>query len=323
MTPLRWGVLGTGRMADWFCGDFASVTNGALAAVASRAQSSADAFAARHAISRAYGRYGDMLADPGVDIVYIATPHSAHKRDILAALAAGKHVLCEKPLVANLAEAREVLAAAAASGRYLAEAMWTWSLPAMRAAKAWADAGRIGRIVHVKTDFGYPVPYDPGRREYADGTAGGALREMGVYPIAISRLFLDRDPNGVHVVHQAAPNGVEWDVSALFDFGDATAALATSYRCRMGNAAHILGEDGYVIIPDAYRCHRAQLFHLDTLIEAFDAPRQERGYHLQAIAAGEDIAAGRAESAVVPLAASLAFQRDMAAILSAIGRPSA
>ena len=317
---LRWGVLGTGRMADWFCSDFGSVGNGQLTAVCSRHQANADIFAARYGVSKTYTAYGDMLASDDVDIVYIATPHTTHKKQVLDALAAGKHVLCEKPLVTRVADAEDVITAARAAKVYLMEAMWTWHLPAMRAAKNWVDSGRIGRLVHLKTDFGYPVPYASDQREYDPQDAGGALREMGIYPVAIGRYFIGREPESVHVVYQNAPNGVEADLSALFDYGDMTATLATSFRCRMRNAAYVVGEEGYIVLPDAFRCHEAYLFHLDEQIDHFKAPRSERGYHYQAIAVGEDIAEGRLESEVLPLSASLSFQRDMATILGKTGR---
>lgn len=320
MTSVGWGILGTGRMAEWFCSDFGSVPNGRLAAVASRTSERAQGFADQFGIPSAYGSYAEMLADDDLDVIYIATPHKAHKANILQAVAAGRAVVCEKPFVTTVADGMEVVAAAKAAGVYVTEALWTWHLPAMKQARAWVDEGRIGRLVHVKADFGYPVAYSPDQREYDAKAAGGALREMGIYPLAIGRYFIGRDPTSIQVVHQTAPNGVEHDLTALFDYGDVTAVLATSYRCRMRNAAYIIGEEGYIVLPDAFRAQEASLFQLDQLVDNVSFPRLERGYHYQAAAIGEDLAAGRTESLVVPLDASLAFQRDMATILARTGR---
>lgn len=320
MSKVRWGVVSTGRMADWFCSDFGSVPNGKLHAVVSRHLESANAFADRYDMPLRFDSLAKFLACEEIDVVYVATPHTSHKQIVLDALAARRPVLCEKPIVTCVGDAETLVQAAKEHDTYLAEAMWTWHLPAIRKAKAWVDAGRIGKLVHIKTDFGYPVPYSPTQREYDAADAGGALREMGIYPIAIARLFIRDDPIDLHVIHQEAPNGVEQDLTAIFSFGDRTATLATSYRCRMRNSAYIIGEDGYIVVPDAFRAHKAELYHLDDLVDSFDATREERGYHHLAITTGEDIVAGRKQSEIVPLADSLIFQKDMQRILLATGR---
>lgn len=320
MDKVRWGIVSTGRMADWFCSDFGSVPNGELHAVVSRDITSAHAFADRYKMPGRFGSLEGFLASDEIDLVYIATPHTSHKHIVLQALNAGKPVLCEKPIVTRLADAEELKTAATEAQTYLAEAMWTWHLPALKQAKTWVEEGRIGKLVHVKTDFGYPIPYSPKQREYDAKDAGGALREMGIYPIAISRYFIPGDPIDIKVIHQTAPNGVEMDLTAVFDFGERTSTLATSFRCRMRNSAHIIGEDGYIVIPDAFRAHRAELYHLDEQIDVFDATREERGYHYLAIETGEDILAGRLESELVSLDQSVGLQRDMKRILDATGR---
>lgn len=320
MDRAKWGIVSTGRMADWFCSDFRSVPNGSLHAIVSRNIESANGFADRYDMPLRFDSLADFLACDEIDIVYVATPHTSHKQIVLETLQARRPVLCEKPIVTCVEDAETLIRAAHDNGTYLAEAMWTWHLPAIQKAKAWVDAGRIGKLVHVKTDFGYPVPYSPTQREYDAEDAGGALREMGIYPVAISRLFLPDDPTGVHVVHQNAPNGVEQDLTAVFDFDDRTSTIATSFRCRMRNSAYLIGEDGYIVVPDAFRAQRAELYHLDDLVDSFDAPREERGYHHLAIATGEDVLADRKQSQVVTLADSLAFQKDMQSILLATGR---
>ena len=320
MTQTRWGIVSTGRMADWFCSDFGSVPNGQLNAVCSRSSEAANAFAERYDIPHRFTTLDDMIASGEVDLVYIATPHTTHKALVLQALKQGMPVLCEKPIVTSVADMREVIACAEENNTYLAEAMWTWHLPAIQAAKAWVAEGRIGRLVHVKVDFGYPIPYAPDLREYDPKDAGGVLREMGIYSVAISRRFIDQDPNELHVVHQKAPNGVEYDLTAMSDFGDRTSVIGTSYRCRMGNAAYILGEEGYIRIPDAFRASRAELYQVDELIDVADFAREERGYCHIAVATSNDIQNGLRQSPVVPLSVSLSVQEDMKRILEAIGR---
>ena len=272
MSKLRWGIISTGRMAGWFCNDFHQVTNGALAAVCSRSDAAANTFADRYSIAERFSELDALLDSGTIDVAYIATPQTTHKDILLKCFDRSIPVLCEKPFVTSVADAEEVISAAQRSGTYFMEAMWTWHLPAIKAAKAWVDDGRIGKLVHVKADFGYPVAYAPDQREYDARDAGGALREMGVYPVAMMRLFLDSPAQDLRVVHQRAPNGVENDLTALFDFGDRTANLTTSFRCRLPNAAHIVGEHGYIIIPDFFRADRAELYHVDDLIEPAARP---------------------------------------------------
>lgn len=323
MSEIKWGIVSTGRISGWFMEDLKLVPNGKAVAVCSRSLDRAAAFAKEFDIPNAHGSYEELLADREVDIVYIGTPHTQHKQNILDAFSAGKHVLCEKPIVTSVADMKDVLDAAHASDVYLMEAMWTYHLPAMRNALEWVRQGRIGKIVQIKTDFGYPVPYSPDQREYDANDAGGALREMGIYPIAIARAFLGdytAEPTALYTLHKDAPNGVEQDLTALFQFGEVTVNLSTSYRARLGNDAKILGENGWIHIPNAFRCQQATLYHLDDAIEESEHERTSRGYHYQAIAAGQDILEGRTESPIVPHAASLAFQKDIAAILNSTGR---
>ena len=315
MSKLRWGIVSTGRMSGWFCNDFGHVTKGELAAVCSRSAPSAIAFAEQYKIPNHFVDLDDMLDSGLIDVVYIATPHTTHKEIVLKCFERNLAVLCEKPFVTSVADANSVISAAVSSDSYFMEAMWTWHLPAIQAARQWVDAGRIGKLVHVQADFGYPVPYAPDQREYDASDAGGVLREMGIYPVALMRRFIDTAANDLHVVHQRAPNGVEKDLTALFDFGDLTATLTTSFRCRLHNAAHIIGEDGYIVVPDFFRADRAELWHLDEHIDTAHFPRTSGGYEYQAIAMCEDLLQGRRESGLVTHEKSVQIQQDMRDIL--------
>lgn len=319
MRKLRWGIISTGRMAGWFCNDFGKVGNGTLHAVCSRSRPAADQFADQYGIPHRFSDLDEMLNSGMIDVVYIATPHTTHKEIILKCFDRGLPVLCEKPFVTSVADAEHIIEAARHTRTYFMEAMWTWHLPAIKAAKTWVEEGRIGELVHIKADFGYPVPYAPDQREYNAADAGGALREMGVYPLALMRLFIDDVDADLHVVHQRAPNGVENDLTAIFDFGDRTATLTTSYRCRLRNSAHIVGEHGYIRIPDFFRADRAELYHLDTLTGTADFARSSGGYEYQAIALGEDLENGLLAPTLVTHEKSLQTQVDMRDILLKAG----
>lgn len=316
MTTVRWGIVGAGRIAHTFAADAACAGNADVVAVAARRKASAAEFATRHGIAVAYGGYDALYADPAVDAVYVATPHTLHLANAGDALRAGKAVLCEKPLTVSAAECEALIATAAETGGYLMEAMWTWFLPAVVTARDWVAAGRIGDLLHIRAEFGYPLEFAPDRREYDADLGGGCLLEMGVYPVAIARYFAGRPPAKVSARAHFAPNGVEDDVVALFDYGDLTASVATSFRCKLPNRAAVIGSDAWIEIPDFWRASECHLHALDERVDSFSDRRRGTGFEFQIAAVGRDLLEGRRESATVPLSASLAFQRDMETIRS-------
>jgi len=316
MKKVRWGIIGTGRITHQFVQDFEYVANGEVMAVASRAQDSADRFAAQYGIERAYGTYGQLLEDPDVDAVYIATPHTLHYQNTMDAIQARKHVLCEKPFTVSVRESRNLFHLAEQSSVFVMEAMWTYFLPAIRKALEWVGQGRIGKLRQVKADFGYPLlPFDPDRREYKAELAGGCLLEMGIYPVALAWLFMQRDPAGIEVVAHRAPNGVEDDVAMLFDYDEdgegAVATLGTSFRSKLQNWAYIIGEEGYIAIPDFWRACDCSLFQLDTLVDRFEDGRKSLGFNFETVAVNEDILAGRQQNVIMPWSNSIRFQEHM------------
>ncbi len=315
MRKIRWGILSTARIAHQFAEDLAYVDNASLTAVASRAGHTATDFAARHGIATAYSSYEQLYEAPDIDAVYIATPHSLHRQNATDALRAGKAVLCEKPLTVSVAGTDALIAVSAETGGYLMEGMWTWFLPAIRRALSWFEAGEIGRLRHIKSDFGYPLlPFSADRREYDAELGGGAVPEMGIYPIAMAYLFAGRDPVSIDVVSRKAPNGVEDDVVAVLDYDDYVATLSTSFRCKLPNRTYVIGDRGHIVIPDFWCARECHLYRVDERIDSFSDGRESRGYNFEAAAMGDDLQAGRSESPVVPLAASRAFQRHIAAI---------
>ena len=311
MAEVRWAIVSAGNVAGTFARDIAFADNARVDAVAARRGDAAEKFAVTHGISRAYEGYKHLFADPEIDAVYVATPHTLHLENALAALSAGKAVLCEKPVTTNAADFNKMRAAAARADRYLMEAMWTWFLPAVITAKAWVEAGRIGKLRHVKAEFGYPIPYHPQARQYNAALAGGCLLDMGIYTVAIARLFTGQSPGTIEVISGFAPNGVDDDVVMLFDYGDSVATLATSFRCKLQNAAYIIGTEGYIELPDFFRASECSLYGLEDRVDRFVDDRRGSGFEFEISAASDDILRGRRESTVVTHAASAAFQEDM------------
>lgn len=308
---VRWGLLSAANITNTFAQDLTFAANAEIVAVAARKLAPARDFAAKYNIARAYEGYDALFDDPDVDAIYVATPHTLHCEHAAAALEAGKAVLCEKPVTVSAEECRSLISTAGRSGSYLMEGMWTWFLPAIRAARQWLDAGRIGELLHIKADFGYPAEYAADSRRYDVRLGGGCLLEMGIYPVAIARFFANRDPRDVQVMSHHAPNGVEDDVAMLFEYEGLLATLATSYRCKLPNFAYIVGSEGWIVIPDFWRARECQLFELDTLVDSFTDDRQGSGFEFQIREVCDDILQGRRQSAVVPHSASLALQQDM------------
>jgi len=313
---LRWGIVSAGRIARQFCSDLRFVEGAVAAGVAARKIEDAEAFKAEFQVEQAFATYEEMFNHPDIDAVYIATPHTFHLEHSLAAIKAGKHVLCEKPVTVSVAQMQQIRDAATEAGVFFMEAMWTYYLPAMQQAKAWVDAGRIGEIKHVKADFGYPVPYLPEQREFNPDLGGGCLLDMGIYPIAIAQYFLGQHYRNMQVSSKMAPNGVELDLSWTMEFDTGTATLGTSFDCRLPNVAYIIGDGGYIEIPDAFRASECRLYVIDDLVDEFKAPRESNGLDYETRAVGELIANGELESPIVPHSTSLWFQKVMEEVKS-------
>ena len=313
---LHWGIIGTGRIANTFARDIKHVNNARLHAVGARQSHSAEAFAAEYSIDTAYGSYAELLADPNIDAIYIATPHTLHKEQAIAAMSAGKHVLCEKPATVTSIELEQVIETAKREQRYFMEGMWSYFLPVLAKANEWVNAGRIGRLTHVKAEFGYHLPYKADLREYDHRLGGGCLLEMGIYPIAMAWLFLQQDPDKQSVWSHIAENGVEDDVVILNTYHNqsATAQLATSFRCKLPNYLYLIGDQGYIAIPDYWAATHAKLYKVDTCIEDFSVPRPCSGFSYQIEQVSREILSGQLQPQKVTWAASRAFQRQIEAI---------
>lgn len=320
--PVKWGIVGAGRIAHQFAADFAHVAGEAeLMMIGARSPADAAAFAARFSVPR-YGDYQSVFDSDGVDIVYIATPHSLHAAHARAAIVAGKSVLCEKPITTTEEELRALANLAGKHGKYLVEGMWTFFLPAVRRALEWVDRGRIGAVTQLRADFGYPIPYCAERREYATALAGGALLEMGVYPVSLALRLFAGDPLSVASHARFAQNGVEDDLSMLLDFELGTASLATSFRSKLPNIAYLVGTEGYIAIPDFWRARECSLHILDECVDRFADSRAGNGFEYEIREVSREVRNGLRESARVPLAHSLRVQALMERIRSGFGGPA-
>lgn len=311
MHKIKWGIIGPGSIAHKFAHDFQFVKNGQLHAVASRSMDRALSFAEKYNIPRAYNNYEQLYNDPEIDAVYVATPHNFHAQNSLDALQAGKGVLCEKPLTPSYADSKNLIDTARSRGVYLLEGMWSYFLPVIKKAKFWVDNGRIGKILHIKSEFGYPVPFDAHSRAYNPDLAGGTLLDMGIYPIAMAWYFLQEDPKHIHVIAKKAITGVDKDVNMIFEYESATANLHSSFNCKLHNWTYIFGKNGYIAIPDFWQARECFLYDGKQIIDTYKDDRQGFGFNFEIESVNDDLLAGKTESKTVPFDWSLKLQSHM------------
>jgi predicted dehydrogenase len=238
--PLRWGVLGTGWIAGRFTGSLRRNTRQQVVAVGSRSVASARAFADEAGIGRAHGSYDDLVADPEVDVIYVATPHNHHHRHALLALDAGKHVLVEKPIGLNAAEAAEIAERATERGVFCAEALWTFFLPRFDVVRQLLDDGVLGDVRTLMADHGEWFPDT--HRILRHDLAGGALLDLGTYPLAFASWVLG-EPERIVAVGQDVPGGeVHGQVSAVLEHtGGAQSVVNTTIMADTPNRAVLAG----------------------------------------------------------------------------------
>ncbi|WP_051415783.1 Gfo/Idh/MocA family protein [Nocardiopsis sp. CNT312] len=307
---LRWGVAGTGGIAHTFLEALKSTPSAQVTAVGSRTAERARAFADTWGIPRAHGTYEDLADDPGVDAVYIAVPHPAHHPHTLAFLRAGKHVLVEKPMAMNAQQASEMVAAARTQGRFLMEAMWTRFLPAYRLARELVADGAIGPLRSLTAEFGFSAPYDPAHRLFDPALGGGALLDVGVYPLALASHFLG-DLTVVGATRHLSPDHtVDTHTDVLVRGADgASAALRCATRSAMPNRAVLVGEEGWLELDRSWAPTEVVLHRRGGEPEAFQRPWRANGYEYEAEEVARCVARGELESPDMPWEESLRLAR--------------
>jgi len=248
---IRWGIIGTGNIANQFAEDFKFVKKGKLASVASRSKIKAEQFAEKYNMENSYDSYEALLQDPSIDIVYIATPHTFHKEHTLLALNNNKHVLCEKPFAVNKNEVNEMIQLAKNKNLFLMEAMWMAFQPAFQQVQEWIHQDKIGRIKTIKAEFGFQPPYDLNSRLYNINLAGGTLLDTGIYPLTLALYLFDKDPSDMQAMATIGKSDVDEQLSVNLKFEeDQMAMLSTSFMSEFKDDAVIYGEKGYIHIPN-------------------------------------------------------------------------
>ena len=316
-----WGILATGGIARAFADDLVLTPGARLAAVGSRRLDAAQAFAGRYGDPTAHGSYEALVADPAVDVVYVATPHSLHLANARLALAAGKHVLCEKPLALDAAEAAEMVDLAAAHDRFLMEAMWTACHPVVRAVARDLRAGRFGVPRHLHAEIGFRAAPDPTSRMWDPALGASALLDMGIYPLTLAHLLLGEAES---LTAQAAltEDDVDSDMVIAGRYpGSALATLVCTMTSWSSRAAAIATDLGRVDLHDFHHpSYAAFTPHGGTPvpIQAVD-PVLGRGYGNEIAEVDRCLAEGLRESPLVPHRQTLTIMRQLDDLRAQVG----
>jgi predicted dehydrogenase len=314
-SPTRWGIIGTGGIARVFADDLTRTGSGVVAAVGSRSQESADRFADEFEVANRHAGYESLVTDPEVDVVYVATPHPMHREDAILALEAGKPVLVEKPFAMNAAEAREVVALARSKGLFAMEAMWTRFLPHVARIREWLAAGLLGEIVTVTADHGQWFPEDRDFRLFAPELGGGALLDLGIYPVSFASMVLGT-PSRIVALGDPAFTGVDAQTSMLFGYeSGAQAVLTCTLRAKSPTTASIVGTEARIEIEgDFYTPTSATLIPREGEPIVFTAAPDERGLSHEADEVSRCLAAGELESPLMPLDETISIMETMDAV---------
>ena len=316
----RWGIIGAGGIATKFCEDLELLPDHDVVAVGTRTPGSADEFARRFDVAHVHPSYADLVADPDVDAVYVATPHPMHLDAAMLAIEAGKAVLVEKPFAMDAAEARSLVEAARARGTFLMEAMWTRFLPHVAAVRDVIASGRLGEIVLVTAEHGQWFEKDPAFRLFAPELGGGALLDLGIYPVSFASMVLGT-PDHVTAVSDPAFTGVDAQTSMVLRYaGGAHAVLTTTLRAYTSNGAAINGTDARIeIAPTFYRPTSFTIVGRDGSRELVEIPTEGNGLRFEAAEVGRCLREGLTESPYLTLDETVSIMTTMDEIRRQIG----
>lgn len=317
---IHWAILGPGKIADKFASAFSQVPEAKLYAVASRDEKRGNDFAGKFKIPKVYTSYELMLADPQIDIVYIATPHTFHYEQTLFCLNHKKAVLCEKPLTLNAKQTKELVEAAGRNNTFLMEGMWTRFFPATITALRLIQNGTIGEVKFMRADFGFSAPHGPDHRVLNLKLGGGAQLDVGVYPLFLA-LLIGGIPKTIQAISKLADTGADETTAAQFEFENgAIAHILSSIVTDTPKQAEIFGSKGSIILQTPW--HKSQVVTLkknNGEQEIFKFPFEGVGFHYELRHATECMQKGLKESELMSFDLSISMAGVADEILKQIG----
>lgn len=305
-------ILGAGHIAE----SMATAINGCKKdvvayAVAARDLGRAQAFAKKFGFQKAYGSYDELVCDPDVDLIYIATPHSHHFEHAMLCVSHGKPCLVEKAFTANAKQAEQLLAAASQKGVFITEAMWTRYMPAKDIVKDVMASGVLGDIDCLEADFS--IDLRDKARLVEPALAGGALLDLGVYSITFASMYFGDDYASVETTCQKYETGVDGTSEAIYTYPDGKKAIL---RCSMQqgpiNYGAVIGSKGKLTVDNLNNYTNIQRFDASgKLVETYPVPKQVNGYEYELLAAANAIREGKLECEEMPHSQTLEIMRQM------------
>ncbi|MHC4886542.1 MAG: Gfo/Idh/MocA family protein [Planctomycetota bacterium] len=294
---VRWGILGAGNIARKFAAGLAGADGAELVAVASRSQEKSDTFGDEFNIPTRHDSYDALAGDGNVDAVYVATPHTFHRDHTHLCLDGGKAVLCEKPIAVNARDAQVMVDKARETGCFLMEAMWTRFLPATVKVREWIAEGRIGEVRNLTADFGFRAGVNPEGRLFSKDLAGGALLDVGIYPIAYAAMLFGTAPDAIVTSANLGETGVDEENSSILHYpSGAIAVCQSAVRLNTPHTAIINGTEGRIEVPGFWSGTKATLSVQGQEPEVFEEPHRVNGYEYEAMEVGRCLEAGAIES---------------------------
>ncbi len=313
MKTIRWGIIGAGRISTKFAAALSALEGTEITAIASRSQDRADQFAKSFQIKKAYTSYEELVKDPEINVIYIGTPHTEHKANTELCIRNGKAVLCEKPFTLNEKDTKYLISLAREYNVFLMEAMWTKFMPVTRTVKAWLQERCIGKVKYIDITFGYNGGYDVDGRLLNSELAGGALLDVGIYPLTYTIHMMDKLPEQISSTAYLGQTNVD-EVNAIsmrFEDG-AIARLGSSVTVDMHNQAVIVGDQGRIVVPNFWKAESAELYDKDgTLISTYEMPFVVNGYEYEAEAVNDCLRNHKKECDLLPLADTLEIMKLM------------
>lgn len=294
MKKLQWGIIGTGDIAQQFANNFDN-SSSELYGVAARSLPKVEAFAEKYAIPIAYHSVNDLLLDNQIDLVYVAIPNNVHHEFIMAALNAGKHVLCEKAITLNYQELAEEIALAKQKKLILQEAMTIFNMPLYPKLKEIAASGKLGKLKVIQAPFGSYKEPDPINRFFNPDLAGGALLDIGTYAVSFARYFLNEPPKVLFSNVLPFQTGVdEQSITVLRNNLDEMAAVTLAFQAKLPKEGIVAYEKGYITVADYPRADQAKITYLDgskeviTMGDTHNALNYEIENFIHAVQTGEN-----------------------------------
>ena len=313
MKIIRWGIIGAGHISTKFATALNAIEGIEIVAIASRNQEKADQFAERFHIKKAYASYEELVKDPEIDVVYIGTPHTEHKTNSELCIRNGKDVLCEKPFTLNQQDTEYLIALAKEYNVFLMEAMWTKFMPVTKTVKQWLQEKAIGEVKYFDITFGYDGGYDVNGRLLNPELAGGALLDVGIYPITYAIHMMGKLPEQITSTAYLGQTRVDEvnSISMRFE-GGTIAMLGSAVTVNMHNQAIIAGDQGRIVVPDFWKAESAELYNKNgELVKTFEMPFVANGYEYEAEEVNACLREGKKESDLLPLADTLEIMKLM------------